>query len=194
MLPLYQWFGLGIASSIGLGFGMHTGPLFLFPEIARAAVRHGDATQALVETAPAILSWGAGTAFGELPPYFFADRLASTLRPTGESRVARATRWVERQTRRFVLRFGGWAIFGLACYPNVAFDAAGITAGVAGMPLATFFVATIAGKALVKAPLQAYFVARGAVGAWDSAEEMPNLTGYAIVGLLAMFVANRALL
>jgi len=138
-----------------------------------------------------VLSWGAGTAFGELPPYFFAHRLAQHV-PTGDSRIARATRWVERQTRHFVLRFGGWAIFGMACYPNVAFDAAGISAGVARMPLTTFLIATIAGKTLVKAPLQAYFVARGAVGAWDSTEEMPNLTSYAIVGLLAAFVAKRA--
>ncbi|KAJ1485520.1 hypothetical protein T484DRAFT_1620246, partial [Baffinella frigidus] len=27
------WFGLGVASSIGLGTGAHTGTLFLFPHI-----------------------------------------------------------------------------------------------------------------------------------------------------------------
>jgi hypothetical protein len=38
------WFGLGVASSVGLGTGAHTGTLFLFPHICavvRTAESHG---------------------------------------------------------------------------------------------------------------------------------------------------------
>ena len=34
------WIGLGVLSSIGLGTGMHSGLLFLFPHILKVSHRH----------------------------------------------------------------------------------------------------------------------------------------------------------
>ena len=46
-----------------------------------------------------------------------------------------------------------------------AFDCAGVAAGVGGMDFRTFFLATVAGKVLVKAPMQTAFAAASALRA-----------------------------
>ncbi|GAB1222467.1 hypothetical protein ENUP19_0112G0011 [Entamoeba nuttalli] len=91
------WFGLGVLSSVGLGTGMHTGLLFLFPHILNvclaASACHSmklfiihfkclsvvDETQAnpsfvqiFIRVFLPCFIWGVGTAFGEIPPYFLA--------------------------------------------------------------------------------------------------------------------------
>lgn len=94
------WIGLGILSSVGLGTGLHTFILYLGPHIASvtlAAYECGslkfpeppypdeivcpdDINEGEVISVLSIMSkvrleafmWGAGTAFGELPPYFMA--------------------------------------------------------------------------------------------------------------------------
>ena len=100
------WVVLGIASSIGLGTGLHTFLLFLGPHIARVALFADEcgAREFLVHGAGAFqcpsgaagasaisptmwdvyrlvmwqsFAWGAGTAIGELPPYFVARAGAS---------------------------------------------------------------------------------------------------------------------
>lgn len=115
------WIGLGIASSIGLGTGLHTFILYLGPHIAKVVIAtnecnrvpemlpsrwrftHFDTCEA-VSNVPigfwAIFKavfleaflWGAGTAIGELPPYFVSraaslagnksEELADILSPT----------------------------------------------------------------------------------------------------------------
>ena len=92
------WLVLGILSSIGLGTGMHTFVLFLAPhimQVTRTAFEcnnldfavHGPSAFECLQ--PSLLNhvrlldvlrkvglesliWGAGTAIGELPPYFVA--------------------------------------------------------------------------------------------------------------------------
>lgn len=96
-----HWVILGVASSIGLGSGLHTFVLFLAPHICKVAIKaqecksyhfktHGtDAFNCLSSneqniTAWGIYSkvyiecilWGLGTAIGELPPYFMARAAA----------------------------------------------------------------------------------------------------------------------
>ena len=97
------WLGLGIASSIGLGTGLHTFVLYLGPHIAKVTLAanqynciptmepsrwrfdHFSPCENNAETNAAIgffaiyravfwesFLWGAGTALGELPPYFVA--------------------------------------------------------------------------------------------------------------------------
>jgi len=93
------WFGLGVLSSIGLGTGMHSGILFLFPHIYKIVIAsgvcksmdfaseddmwgmkadmscrsHGSSEASYWSVAlrciPAAFLWGAGTACGEIPPY-----------------------------------------------------------------------------------------------------------------------------
>ncbi|CAI2166013.1 11714_t:CDS:2 [Funneliformis geosporum] len=97
------WIGLGIASSIGLGTGLHTFVLFLGPHIAEvtwAAYKCGNLDfetfgphrfrcMPSVPTSFAVslwsifhkvqwesFLWGFGTALGELPPYFVARAAA----------------------------------------------------------------------------------------------------------------------
>jgi len=91
------WLGLGILSSIGLGTGMHSGLLFLFPWIAEVcitasacnnldfAVKGPMRLVCLTETPNEVtffalffkiwwpcFVWGSGTAIGEIPPYLIA--------------------------------------------------------------------------------------------------------------------------
>ncbi|UZO12784.1 uncharacterized protein OCT59_004301 [Rhizophagus irregularis] len=99
----FYWIGLGIASSVGLGTGLHTFVLFLGPHIAEvtwAAYKCGNLDfetfgphrfrcQPSVSTSVAVsllsifkkvqwesFFWGFGTALGELPPYFVARAAA----------------------------------------------------------------------------------------------------------------------
>ena len=96
------WLGLGVASSVGLGTGLHTFVLYLGPHIAKIVLAANEC-QSMPEYVPSrwkfdhfapcsassaeetitffqlykevILEaflWGAGTAIGELPPYFIA--------------------------------------------------------------------------------------------------------------------------
>ena len=99
-MDICRWVGLGVLSSVGLGTGLHTFLLYLGPHIASvtlAAYECGStdfpsppypdsivcpktAAAAAAMTVWQIVSkvrveafcWGAGTALGELPPYFMA--------------------------------------------------------------------------------------------------------------------------
>jgi hypothetical protein len=91
------WVVLGILSSIGLGSGIHTGLLFLFPHIIntcfatincgntdfdsygnRAFVCNSETPTNFIILAiffkvlHPVISWGIGTAIGEVPPYFLS--------------------------------------------------------------------------------------------------------------------------
>lgn len=136
--------------------------------------------------------WGAGTAFGELPPYFFARAGArvelfaysTTASLAGQKdteysefeqlqlKPPATLTWSERcQLALFELlrkyRFFGILLCASVCgartkfshfqIPNPLFDLAGITCGHFLIPFSTFFGATFAGKALVKAGIQVHF-------------------------------------
>jgi membrane protein YqaA with SNARE-associated domain len=96
------WITLGVLSSVGLGSGMHTGMMFLFPHIMEVVLSaetcgglrgvpvgylhpckgtcdpFGKPTNPSVfwscvaSVYPIAIAWGFGTALGELPPYFIA--------------------------------------------------------------------------------------------------------------------------
>jgi len=96
------WIGLGIASSVGLGTGLHTFVLYLGPYMAKVTMAAnecnsipvfvpnrwtyesfapcqkwtGEPTIGILEIYTALsieaFLWGLGTAIGELPPYFVA--------------------------------------------------------------------------------------------------------------------------
>lgn len=100
------WIGLGVASSVGLGTGLHTFMLYLGPHIAKVTMAAYECNQAPVslpsqwshesfavcekfEGTPTITLteifwcvileaslWGLGTAIGELPPYFISKAAA----------------------------------------------------------------------------------------------------------------------
>lgn len=102
------WIALGVASSIGLGTGLHTFVLYLGPHIAKVtlaanecsyfpemypskwefkefvpcskpATSENDSVHFLTIFFNVLLEaflWGAGTAIGELPPYYMAKAAA----------------------------------------------------------------------------------------------------------------------
>jgi membrane protein YqaA with SNARE-associated domain len=112
------WLLLGVASSIGLGTGLHTFVLFLGPHIAQVTMfayscghlefaEHGaDSFQChpMENTTPVTIwnlfykvqwecfCWGFGTALGELPPYFMARAAALSGRAIDELQEIEALR------------------------------------------------------------------------------------------------------
>ena len=143
------WFAAGVMSSVGLGTGFHTGPLLLFPHVSHVAAEADDFQSAFVNCLAPVLLWGIGTAVGELPPFYAGPQITASV-PRIKALVERAKGSIER--------YGMGAIFLLACYPNLTFDAAGMAAGAIGMPTYEFLTATICGKAFVKAPAQSAFI------------------------------------
>ncbi|XP_026877034.2 vacuole membrane protein 1 isoform X1 [Electrophorus electricus] len=193
------WVGLGILSSVGLGTGLHTFLLYLGPHIASvtlAAYECGSVNfpeppypaQIICpdeEAAPDSISlwtimskvrleacmWGAGTAIGELPPYFMARaaRLSGAepddedykefeeMLEQAQSAQDFATR-AKLAVQNMVQKVGFLGILACASIPNPLFDLAGITCGHFLIPFWTFFGATLIGKAVIKMHIQKLFV------------------------------------
>ncbi|XP_065190123.1 vacuole membrane protein 1-like [Sycon ciliatum] len=188
------WVGLGILSSVGLGTGLHTFVLYLGPHIAAVTLAAWSCMSvdfpappypaALIcpEGSPAVgavmslwtimskvrweaMMWGAGTAIGELPPYFVAraarlagqemdPELEEAMNADDKSFTGRAKLFLHH----LIQRVGFWGIFLAASIPNPLFDLAGITCGHFLVPFPTFFGATLLGKAVVKMHLQKVLV------------------------------------
>ncbi|CAG8497392.1 16875_t:CDS:2 [Acaulospora morrowiae] len=179
------WIGLGIASSIGLGTGLHTFLLFLGPHIAEVtwvAYKCGNLNFETHETTVTIslmsifhkvlwesFFWGLGTALGELPPYFVA-RAAALSGSRGEelkhidALLEQSPESISYKERilifihRLMKRLGFFGIFLFASIPNPLFDLAGVICGQFLVPFSTFFGATFLGKAVVKSSIQTIFV------------------------------------
>ncbi|CAL1687554.1 unnamed protein product [Lasius platythorax] len=194
------WIGLGVLSSVGLGTGLHTFVLYLGPHIAAvtmAAYECGALNfpeppypdQIVCPTkidpvwAVGILNimkkvrveamlWGAGTALGELPPYFMAraarisgqnsknenfdqdlKELEALEELENEENVSFVMR-IKLSMKQFVEKAGFWGILACASIPNPLFDLAGLTCGHYLIPFWTFFGATLIGKAVIKMHIQ----------------------------------------
>ncbi|RWS29862.1 vacuole membrane protein 1-like protein [Leptotrombidium deliense] len=201
------WVGLGILSSIGLGTGLHTFLLYLGPHIASVTLAAQECGSLNFPEPPypdeivcpsngngnsdeisllSIMSkvrleafmWGAGTALGELPPYFVAraSRLSGqngenaddeyddssedgTDSGNGRERKKRTFLSKCRQSIKLLVeRVGFFGILACASIPNPLFDLAGITCGHFLIPFWTFFGATLIGKAVIKMHIQKLFV------------------------------------
>ena len=98
-----------------------------------------------------------------------------------------------------IQRYGFWAVLLAASIPNPLFDLAGLTCGHFDVPFATFFGATLVGKAIVKVSLQALFLVSAA--AWGPAllhivarAKMPGHFHQLVTSLeQALFAHQRAL-
>jgi len=196
------WIGLGVLSSVGLGTGLHTFLLYLGPHIAAVTMaayecgttdfpsppypdsiscpEQSPETKAVISIW-AIMSkvrieafcWGAGTALGELPPYFMAraHRLSGydsdeeedefdELQEIKNQNQAELS-WFDRAklgVERLVEKVGFFGILACASIPNPLFDLAGITCGHFLVPFWTFFGATLIGKAVIKMHIQKVFI------------------------------------
>lgn len=202
LLWCFYWIGLGILSSVGLGTGLHTFLLYLGPHIAQvtlAAYECGSLDfpeppypdeivcpsdgKTMSITFLSIMSkvrleamcWGAGTALGELPPYFMARAARlSGIDPDDEDDDLKAFEELEKKknnrdeltfiekgklfVEEIVQKVGFLGILACASIPNPLFDLAGITCGHFLVPFWTFFGATLIGKAVIKMHIQKMFV------------------------------------
>ncbi|CAG0913573.1 unnamed protein product [Notodromas monacha] len=117
--------------------------------------------------------WGAGTALGELPPYFMARaaRLSGTHPDDDEFKEFEELQELQRHPEnlsmvdrlklsieKLVEKVGFFGILVCASIPNPLFDLAGITCGHFLVPFWTFFGATLIGKAVIKMHIQKLFV------------------------------------
>ncbi|CAG9821447.1 unnamed protein product [Phaedon cochleariae] len=196
------WIGLGILSSVGLGTGLHTFLLYLGPHIAQVTLAAYECESLNFPEPPypedivcpnerdplsiSILSimakvrleamcWGAGTALGELPPYFMARAARlSGLDPDDEDDDLKELEELEKKKKNkdtltlmergklfveeIVQKVGFLGILACASIPNPLFDLAGITCGHFLVPFWTFFGATLIGKAIIKMHIQKLFV------------------------------------
>ncbi|MEW6084364.1 MAG: VTT domain-containing protein [Chloroflexota bacterium] len=91
------------------------------------------------------LAAGTGGAIGELSGYLAGF--------SGQAVIERTD--VYERTKPWVEEYGGWAILVLSAIPNPVFDAAGIAAGIAKMPLRTFLFFVWIGQ-LIKMTLFAF--------------------------------------
>merc|ERR1712029_461157 len=146
------------------------------PESNENAEAKNAASEAAVMSIWAIMSkvrieafcWGAGTALGELPPYFMAraHRLSGYDSDEEEDefdelqeKIANQEEmsWFDRAklgVERLVERVGFFGILACASIPNPLYDLAGITCGHFLVPFWTFFGATLIGKAVIKMHIQ----------------------------------------
>ncbi|KAM6465088.1 vacuole membrane protein 1 isoform 4-T5 [Liasis olivaceus] len=193
------WAGLGILSSVGLGTGLHTFLLYLGPHIASVTLAAYECNSVNFPEPPypdqiicpnkegvegsislwTIMSkvrleacmWGAGTAIGELPPYFMARAARlSGAEPDDEEyqefeemleHAEAAQDFASRAKlaiQNLVQKVGFFGILACASIPNPLFDLAGITCGHFLVPFWTFFGATLIGKAIIKMHIQKLFV------------------------------------
>ncbi|GAB1597392.1 vacuole membrane protein 1 isoform X1 [Argonauta hians] len=194
------WVGLGFLSSVGLGTGLHTFVLYLGPHIALVTLAAFEcmsvdfpeppypskiicpSVQSKTMSIWMIMSkvrmesimWGAGTAIGELPPYF----MAKTSRLSGSENEEEELGELEELVRErnanpgelgfldrakvgihnMIKKVGFWGILACASIPNPLFDLAGILCGHFLIPFWTFFGATLIGKAIIKMHIQKLFV------------------------------------
>ncbi|XP_070773238.1 vacuole membrane protein 1-like isoform X2 [Enoplosus armatus] len=115
--------------------------------------------------------WGAGTAIGELPPYFMARAARlSGANPDDEDyqrfeemldQTQSAQDFANRAkaaVKKLIQSVGFFGILACASIPNPLFDLAGITCGHFLVPFWTFFGATLIGKAVIKMHIQKLFV------------------------------------
>lgn len=215
------WFGLGVLSSVGLGTGMHTGILFLFPHIFKVCVVasrcetldfkssndiwfRSDPTAFVCGDSFGLFLfcfvfffilksylfiyffkhlkepvyffgvfckifwpcffWGAGTALGEVPPYWVSRAAALAGEKNSEFLEATESKssWNIVNVMKdwmidFLQRHGFVGVLLMAAWPNMAFDLCGICCGHFLMPFWQFLGATFIGKALIKANGQAMF-------------------------------------
>ena len=141
----------------------------------RARSRDGRAALALRAAVPGFFS-GAGSAVGELVPFFLAraarragadpfavieeeEAAADDEAPARRPRLPLLAARTRARLEAALADGAFWKIFVLAALPNPFFDLCGLVCGSLDVSLGTYFGACFAAKALVRTPLQTCAVA-----------------------------------
>tara|TARA_B100000787_G_C16193273_1_gene298920 strand:- start:1697 stop:2491 length:795 start_codon:yes stop_codon:yes gene_type:complete len=146
----FYWFLLGVLSTVGFGFGLPTGTLFLIPHIIANYNSPGAiGTEVYWKSLPVVLSWGIGTAIGELPPYYLArynqHEYLEYVKDYTNYMV-----YLKKNSFLFITVGSSW--------PNMTFDFVGMMCGLNNISVLNFIIPTILGKAFIKAPFQLFCV------------------------------------
>ena len=192
------WVGLGILSSIGLGSGLQSGVLFMFPHVIRVCLaaqacktvdfeansnmwfkktatqfKCPDDVVGLTSTPatffniwlkiiPVCFLQSAGTAIGEIPPYWMTRSARLAAIQAGGNNATEIPEeldsnsqfsWINRGKTwmiNFLRTHGFYGVLIMASYPNIAFDLCGICCGHFLLPFWSFFGATFLGKAFIR--------------------------------------------
>ncbi|KAG0485512.1 hypothetical protein HPP92_009591 [Vanilla planifolia] len=171
------WTSLGVASSIGLGSGLHTFVLYLGPHIAFFTIKAMKCGRVDFKAAPYDTiqlnrkpSWLEKDC-SEFGPPMFSSLPASLSGNILDSKEELATASTKedgilssflKKTKWWLLthsqHMNFFTILSLASVPNPLFDLAGIMCGQFGVPFWKFFLATLIGKAIIKTHIQTYFI------------------------------------
>lgn len=143
------------------------------PEDASLASHSPSVWRIMSKVRVEAMMWGAGTALGELPPYFLSraarlsqaddldddvDELEELHKKKNNPDSLTIVDRLKLKIEALVNRVGFFGILACASIPNPLFDLAGITCGHFLIPFWTFFGATLIGKAVIKMSIQVIFV------------------------------------
>lgn len=173
------WFGLGLLSTIGFGFGFHTGLFFLFPyviNIKNLAINnnttdfdlignnkfeitsYGNSTPSIfdifLKVLPTVIIWGIGSCFGEIPPYYLAKISKNNIFSSNN----RLVKSYYNNIFYYINKYSFIIILILACWPNITFDMCGMAAGYGCLNIYQFIIITCIGKTLIKASIETYII------------------------------------
>ena len=157
------WFLLGVISSIGIGVGVPTGLLVLFPYLLELS-QDRSFWVAFLAGYPSAFIWGLGTATGEIVPFLIARQVQHLSieelkwNPQGTGWCVQLARMVLVPVQFMVIdttfwlvkRFRTMALILLASWPNMAFDVCGLACGALGLSWTEFLTGLFIGKALIK--------------------------------------------
>ncbi|KAH0942376.1 hypothetical protein HID58_002013 [Brassica napus] len=166
------WIALGVASSIGLGSGLHTFVLYLGPHIALFTLKATQCGRIDLKSAPydtiqfkRVPSW-LEKSCSEFGPPLMVSAAGSRVPLTSilPQIQLEAILWgigtaLGELPPYFISRaasLSGSRVDGMV--PNPLFDLAGIMCGQFGIPFWEFFLATLIGKAIIKTHIQTIFI------------------------------------
>lgn len=165
LFNIIYWLGLGILSTIGLGFGFHTGIFFLFPYIINYYEDNPNLNiyYSILYCLPQIILWGIGSAFGELPPYLLTyncDDENLEIIKNNKLKVLCTNIYnviknkIDCSNKNII--FLGILI--MSSWPNLTFDMCGMLCGYYKLTINEFLIPTVLGKGFIKAPIQCLVV------------------------------------
>ena len=146
------WYMLGVLSTIGFGFGFHTGVMFLFPKIV--SEYDGNGYEVFMNNLIPMIFWSIGSSFGELPPYLIMYSGKDSI----DNYIGKSN-WIMNKVNQSFLKINNknarrLLITIMAAWPNVTFDMCGIICGYMKLPILEFLIPTLIGKTLIKTPIQ----------------------------------------
>ena len=172
------WIIIGILSTIGFGFGLQTGLLFLSPYLINNfnqlnstsdSVSDGVTNNLLIcyiQCLDTVVLWGIGTALGELPPFLLAKHYNENNENNGNNENNETTKLINKYKNNIIFknltnylkkyRFLSIVLF--SSWPNITFDMCGLMCGYYNFKLHQFLIPTLIGKSLIKAPIQAFMM------------------------------------